>query len=286
MPTPSSSDYAMVLDGVSKRYFINPNIPWRLRDLVTSPRALARQLFPREPFWAVRDVSLSVHRGEVVGIIGSNGSGKSTLLRMMVGLSPPTAGHVSVHGRYAALLELGAGFHPQSTGRENAYLNALFMGLPKAEAKRLLPEIIEFSGLGAFADQPVRTYSSGMYIRLAFSVAIHVRPEILVIDEVLAVGDAAFQQKCFEHFAELKERLTTIVMVTHSMPSLIDYADRVVLMEHGQVKRDGLPQEVVEEYMLGRFEVSPLAKKHFQKSLIEHGYITEEQAEAASPPQP
>ncbi|MEX0786704.1 MAG: ABC transporter ATP-binding protein [Dehalococcoidia bacterium] len=282
MQTPSNGDYAMVLDGVSKRYFINPNRPWQLRDLITSPRAVARQIFPREPFWAVRDVSLSVRRGEVVGIIGSNGSGKSTLLRMMVGLSPPTKGRVDVHGRYAALLELGAGFHAQATGRENAYLNALFMGLPKPEAKRLLPEIIEFSGLGAFADQPMRTYSSGMYVRLAFSVAIHVQPEILVIDEVLAVGDAAFQQKCFEHFAYLKERLTTIVMVTHSMPSLIDYADRVVLMEGGQVARDGNPQEVVQEYMLGRFEVSPLAKKHFQRSLIDRGYITEE--EAASPP--
>lgn len=267
----SDDEFAVRLEGVSKRYYLNPKRPWQLRDLITRPRALLRQLQPREPFWALRDVSLTVRRGEIVGIIGPNGSGKSTLLRILVGISPPTTGTVSICGRYAALLELGAGFHPQATGRENAYLNALFMGLTKSEAKEKVPEIIEFSGLQRFADQPMRTYSSGMYVRLGFSVAVHVRPEVLVIDEVLAVGDADFQERCFDHFAKLKERATTIVLVTHSVGSVKDYADRVILLEHGRVMRDGDPADVVDEYMRGRAEASPAARRLFQRALEERG---------------
>lgn len=259
------------LEGVSKRFYLNPKRPWQLRDLVTRPRALLRQLQPREPFWALRDVTLGVRRGEILGIIGPNGSGKSTLLRILVGLSPPTTGKVSIRGRYAALLELGAGFHPQATGRDNAYLNALFMGLPKTEAKEKVPEIIEFSGLQQFADQPMRTYSSGMYLRLGFSVAVHVHPEILVIDEVLAVGDADFQEKCFDHFARLKEEATTIVLVTHSVGTLKDFADRAILLEGGRVVRDGNPEEVVDEYVLSRVQASPRARRVFQRALEERG---------------
>jgi len=259
------------LEGVSKRYYLNPKRPWQLRDLVTRPRALLRQLRPREPFWALRDVTLGIRRGEIVGIIGPNGSGKSTLLRILVGISPPTTGTVSICGRFAALLELGAGFHPQATGRENAYLNALFMGLPKSEAKAKVPEIIEFSGLQQFADQPMRTYSSGMYLRLGFSVAVHVQPEILVIDEVLAVGDADFQEKCFEHFARLKESSTTIVLVTHSVGTLKDFADRAILLDHGRVVRDGDPADVADEYVLSRVQASPVARRVFQRALEERG---------------
>ncbi len=265
------NDFMLRLEGVSKRYYLNPKRPWQLRDLVTRPRTLMRQLRPREPFWALRDVTLSVRRGEIVGIIGPNGSGKSTLLRILVGISPPTAGKVSIGGRFAALLDLGAGFHPQATGRDNAYLNALFMGLPKREAKEKVPEIIEFSGLQQFADQPMRTYSSGMYLRLGFSVAVHVQPEILVIDEVLAVGDANFQEKCFDHFARLKERSTTIVLVTHSVGTLKDFADRAILLDRGRVVRDGDPTEVVDEYVLKQVEASPLARRVFQRALQERG---------------
>jgi ABC-type polysaccharide/polyol phosphate transport system ATPase subunit len=267
----SDNEFAVKLEGVSKRYYLNPKRPWALRDLVTRPRSILRQLVPREPFWALRDVSLAVRRGETLGIIGPNGSGKSTLLRILVGISPPTTGTVSIHGRYAALFELGAGFHPQATGRENAYLNALFMGLPKREAKEKVPEIIEFSGLQRFADQPMRTYSSGMYVRLGFSVAVHVKPEILVIDEVLAVGDAAFQEKCFEHFARLKERSTTIVLVTHSVGTLKDFADRVILLEGGRVVSDGEPADVVDQYMRGRAQASPAARRLFRRALEERG---------------
>jgi ABC-type polysaccharide/polyol phosphate transport system ATPase subunit len=269
----SDNEYAMRLEGVSKRYFLNPKKPWRLRDLAARPRTVLSRLRLREPFWALRDVTLSVRRGEILGVIGRNGSGKTTLLRVMVGISPPTTGTVNMHGRYAALLELGSGFHPNATGRENAYLNALFMGLPKAEAREKVPEIIEFSGLDQFADQPMRTYSSGMYVRLGFSVAVHVQPEILLIDEVLAVGDADFQNKCYDHFAKLKEQRTTIVMVTHGVGVLKEFADRVVLLEGGRVVRDGDPEEVVDDYMRSRVQASPRARRVFQRALEQRGLI-------------
>lgn len=275
MRTPSN-DAAVQLDQVSKRYYLNPSRPWHMSDLLHNPRGLVRQIFPREPFWALRDIDLVVPRGQVLGVIGRNGSGKSTLLRTLAGMSPPTKGKVSINGRFAALFELGAGFHPQVTGRENAYLNALFMGLPKAEVKRLLPEMIEFSGLGDFIDQPMRTYSSGMYLRLGFSVAIHVRPEILIIDEVLAVGDADFQQKCFDHFAHLKEDGTTVIMVTHAVGTLRDFADRVIILDGGVVARDGGPDEIVDEYVKGLLEASPAARRAFGRTLAAHGLIADE----------
>lgn len=280
----SNDEFLVRLEGVSKRYYLNPKRPWQLRDLVLRPQALLRQLQPREPFWALRDVTLGVRRGEILGIIGPNGSGKSTLLRVLVGISPPTTGTVSICGRYAALLDLGAGFHPQATGRENAYLNALFMGLPKREAREKVPEIIEFSGLEQFADQPMRTYSSGMYLRLGFSVAVHVRPEILVIDEVLAVGDADFQEKCLDHFARLKERSTTIVLVTHSVAALRDFADRAILLEQGRVVRDGKPAEVVKEYMRSRMQASPAARRVFQRALQERSIAAGVSAEEIDEP--
>jgi len=270
---PSSNGTAVRLEGVSKRYFLNPNRPWRLADAVRNPRELARQILPREPFWALQDINLEVPRGQVLGIIGRNGSGKSTLVRVLVGISPPTSGRVTMRGRYAALLELAAGFHPQATGRENAYLNALFMGLPKTEVRRLIPEIIEFSGLGEFIDQPARTYSSGMYLRLGFSVAIHVRPDILVIDEVLAVGDADFQQKCFHHFAQLKDQGTTIILVTHGVNALADYADRVIRLDGGHIVRDGEPDEVVTEYIQSQHPLSPAARRAFERTLRAQGLI-------------
>ena len=269
----SEDGVAIRLEGVSKRYYLNPRRPWGLGGLLRSPRTIFRQVFPREPFWALHDINLQVRRGEVLGIIGRNGSGKSTLLRTMVGISPPTTGRVTVNGRYAALLELGAAFHPEATGRQNAYLNALFMGLPKGEAKRLLPEMIEFSGLSEFIDQPMRTYSSGMFLRLGFAVAIHVQPEILVIDEVLAVGDADFQQKCFDHFARLKDGGTTIVLVTHAVGTLSEYADRVIHIADGRIVRDGDPEQVVQQYMESELLLTPAAKAHFEKSLRAHGLL-------------
>ncbi len=265
---PSSDGLAVQLDGVSKRYFLNPVKPFRLSD-IARPRALWHQLWPREPFWALRDVTMAVNRGEIVGVIGANGSGKSTLLRVLAGLSPPTTGSVTINGRYAALLELGSGFHRQATGRENAYLNALFMGLSKKEAKERVPEILEFSGLEQFADQPMRTYSAGMFLRLGFSVAIHVQPEIFLIDEILAVGDDEFQKKCFDHFNMLQQRGTTIIIVSHNVDVLKEFASRVVLLEHGRAVLDGDPVEVTREYIERRKESSPEFKQAFRKALLQ-----------------
>ncbi len=276
---PSSDGLAMRLEGVSKRYYLNPRRPWRLRDLIGRPRSLFRQIVPREPFWALRNVSLEINKGEIVGIIGRNGSGKSTLLSVLAGLSPPTTGRVAVNGRFAALLDLGAGFHPQVTGRENAYINALFMGMPKQRARELVPQIIEFSGLEEFGDQPIRTYSSGMLMRLGFSVAVHVEPEILLIDEVIAVGDADFQQKCLDHFAKLKEQSTTIVLVTHNVTTLREFADRAIFLEHGQVEQDGPPEAVVDAYLSRRLEASPRARRVFRRALVEQGLVDHAVAE-------
>ena len=266
---PSNDDIALRLERVSKRYYLNPKRPWRMRDAFVRPRTFLRQIMPREPFWALRDVSLTVKRGEILGVIGRNGSGKSTLLRVLVGISPPTTGQVTMNGRYAALLDLGAGFHPNATGRENAYLNALFMGLTKAEAKARVPEIIEFSGLGEFADLPMKTYSTGMGMRLGFSVAVHVRPDILLIDEVLAVGDAEFQKKCLDHFTMLSEQKTTIVLVSHNLETLHEFAHRIIRLENGTVIQDGDPDQVIHDYLTQKMEESPAFLRTFERTLAE-----------------
>jgi homopolymeric O-antigen transport system ATP-binding protein len=194
-------------------------------------------------------INLTVDAGDFLGIIGPNGSGKSTTLRVMSRITPPTSGAVTVQGRISALLELGSGFHPQISGRENAILNAVLLGLTLQEARDVIPEIIEFSELGQFIDQPMRTYSSGMFFRLGFSVAVHVEPEILLIDEVLAVGDAEFQKKCMDHIHGLRRRGVTIVLVTHDMMSLPKFCDRGILLERGHVTDEGSPQQVVHNYL-------------------------------------
>jgi ABC-type polysaccharide/polyol phosphate transport system ATPase subunit len=278
---PSEEPYAVRLADVSKRYYLNRTTSWRLQDVIKHPRSIWKQR-KGEAFWALSDVSLDVTRGEILGVIGSNGSGKSTLLRTMVGLSPPTQGTVSIHGRYAALFELSAGIHPSATGRENAYINALFMGLSKKRARELMPKILEFSGLGKFVDQPMRTYSSGMYVRLGFAVAVHVKPEILVIDEILAVGDADFQQKCFDHFAQLKQQSTTIILVSHNLATLREFADRVIHMDHGRLVNDGDPNTVIDAYMKHRINASDASRKVFKRSLEAQGLMPEETPEEAT----
>ena len=275
-----SSRYAVRLDQVSKRYLLDPEHPWRLKDVLTKPASLLSQLTAKEPFWALRDISLTIEHGEIVGIIGPNGSGKSSLLRILAGISPPSEGSVTIDGRYGALLDLGAGFHPNATGRQNAYVNALFMGLSKYEAKARMPEIIEFSGLGQFIDQPMRTYSNGMYLRLGFSVAIHVQPDILLVDEVLAVGDADFQERCFEHFETLKKRNATIIIVTHNVDTLVDFADRTILLEKGRVKLDGKPAPVVSEYLNVLRRSSPAMERAFQRAMA--GRLAQQATNAAS----
>ena len=202
-----------------------------------------------QEFWALRDVSLDLKRGETMGIVGKNGSGKSTLLQIIAGTLQSTSGEVETDGRISALLELGAGFNPEFTGMENARLNASILGLSREQFLERLPEIVEFSGLGDFMLRPVKTYSSGMYVRLAFAVAIHMNPDILIIDEALAVGDIRFQRKCFRRLEELKNSGVAILFVTHSADSIVNYCDRAILLDDGCVLSIGEPRDVVHDYL-------------------------------------
>lgn len=198
---------------------------------------------------ALKPIDFDINPGETVGIIGQNGSGKSTLLQIISGTLYPTSGSVEVNGRLSALLELGAGFNPNFSGRENAYLNGSIMGFSRAEMANKFDDILAFSGIGDFIDQPVKTYSSGMYVRLAFAVAIHMDPAILVVDEALSVGDVRFQNKCFRKLRELKARGTTTLFVTHSSDLIVRHCDRAILLEKGAVHSTGDPADVVNEYL-------------------------------------
>ena len=199
-------------------------------------------------FHALSDISFTVAKGETVGIIGRNGSGKSTLLQIICGIIKPSSGQVTVNGRIAALLELGAGFNPEFTGRENVYLNGSILGVDRKEMEACFADIVRFADIGDYINQPVKTYSSGMYVRLAFAVAIHVRPDILIVDEALSVGDTAFQAKCFAKFKEFQEQGVTILFVTHSMDLITRYCSTALLLEQGRVITSGPAKDVVDEY--------------------------------------
>lgn len=202
-----------------------------------------------ELYTALKDINLDIKKGETVGLIGVNGSGKSTLLKLMTKIIYPTKGEIITHGKLTSLLELGAGFHQDFTGRENIYFNAAIFGLTRQEINKRLDEIIEFSELGEFIDNPVRTYSSGMYMRLAFSIAINVDAEILLIDEILAVGDQHFQEKCFNKLQELKESDKTIVIVSHSLDQIENLCTRAIWINNGLVEMDDTPSKVIPEYL-------------------------------------
>lgn len=202
-----------------------------------------------EPFYALRDVTFSIARGETVGIIGRNGSGKSTILKLIAGVMTPSEGEVRAAGRISPLIELGAGFHPDLTGRENVYLNACILGMSGKEIRERFDEIVGFAELWDFIDTPVKRYSSGMYVRLGFSVAIHSNPEILLVDEVLSVGDAAFQEKCVDKMHEFQAQGATIVVVSHSMALMQEFCQRVLFLEGGWLMGDGSPQEMTERYL-------------------------------------
>lgn len=202
-----------------------------------------------ELFTALKDINLTINKGETVGLIGVNGSGKSTLLKLMTKIIYPTKGQIITHGKLTSLLELGAGFHQDFTGRENIYFNASIFGLTKAEINKRIDEIIEFSELGEFIDNPVRTYSSGMYMRLAFSIAINVDAEILLIDEILAVGDQHFQEKCFKKLEELKNSDKTIVIVSHDLGQIEKLCTRAIWINNGVVAMDDVPSKVIPEYL-------------------------------------
>ncbi|MFL6162171.1 MAG: ABC transporter ATP-binding protein [Jatrophihabitantaceae bacterium] len=228
---------------VSKKFVIRKDKSLKER-LVNSRRSRAHA----EEFWALRDINLEIDSGHTIGLIGGNGSGKSTLLKIIGGILTPTTGYVARRGRLAALLELGAGFHGDLTGRENVYLNASILGLSRAQTDQYFSSIVDFSGIEQFIDTQVKFYSSGMYVRLAFAVAIHVDPEILLVDEVLAVGDEPFQRKCLDRIKQFQQDGRTIILVTHSLEQVRQMCDRVVLLNAGKMLIDGSPAEAVRHF--------------------------------------
>jgi len=241
-------DIAVAVQGVSKRFRLH-----RGREVFTVKDLFVRGgrggLFAGEELWALRDVSLALPRGRMVGIVGSNGSGKSTLLKLVGGILKPTTGSIRVAGRVSALIELGAGFHPEFTGRENVYVNGILLGLSRAEIRERFDEIVAFSGLSAFIDNPVKTYSSGMYMRLGFAIAVTVDPDILLIDEVLAVGDEAFQHKCVGKIQEFKARGKTILLVSHDLGSVERLCDEAVWLHEGRLMAQGGTRQIIDGYL-------------------------------------
>lgn len=229
----------------------------RLRSGIGQNRDRHRVQVDDKYIWALRDVSFDVKQGEIVGIIGVNGAGKSTLLKLLTQITEPTAGSIDLFGRVGSLLEVGTGFHKELTGRENIYLNGAILGMRKSEIDRKFDEIVAFSEIEKFIDTPVKYYSSGMYVRLAFAVAAHLQPEILLVDEVLAVGDAAFQRKCLNKMEDVGKQGRTILFVSHHMPSITRLCGRVVLLNEGQIMRDGPAHQVVGDYLQITLSTTP-----------------------------
>lgn len=248
-----SSEIAIRAEGIGKRYRLGETEGisryGSLREDIATAFTKRRRQADTEELWALKDVSFEVRAGETIGIIGRNGAGKSTILKILARITPPTLGRGETNGRVATLLEVGTGFHPELTGRENIMLSAAVMGMRRSEALARFDEIVEFSGVSRFLDTPVKRYSSGMYMRLAFGVAAHLQPEILLIDEVLAVGDAQFQRKCLGRMEELGHGGRTVIFVSHSMPSVLRLCPRVILLDQGHVSADGSAAAVVEEYL-------------------------------------
>ena len=264
------SDVAIRVQGLSKQYAIGTDRsadPPLLREMLTDAlrqpfRALRRfgsgpvsGHRPRE-IWALNDVSFEIPRGQIVGIIGANGAGKSTLLKILSRITEPTAGRVEIYGRIGSLLEVGTGFHPELTGRENIYLSGTFLGMKHAEISAKLEEIMAFSEIGKFADTPVKRYSSGMYVRLAFAVAAHLEPDILIVDEVLAVGDAAFQRKCLNKMEDVGRHGRTVLFVSHNMSAITRLCQRAILISEGAVRQDGPAAQVTTSYLLSSLKAS------------------------------
>lgn len=239
--------FDLIFNQVSKKYRIRqqPEPDTSKHPVVRKLQGLRRR--SRE-FWAVRDVSFEVERGEALGIIGHNGAGKSTVLKLLSNITTPTSGEIRINGSLSALIEVGSGFHPELTGRENVYLNGSILGMRRREITKKLDDIVEFAGIRQFLDTPVKRYSSGMYVRLGFSIAAHLDPDILLLDEVLAVGDSAFQSKCLQRIDDLRRAGTTIVFISHDLGAVQRLCDRVLLMNRGEIAASGSPHDVINEY--------------------------------------
>ena len=234
----------VLVQNVSKLYRLYARPADRIREILPfSPKRL------HTDFWALKDITFQLERGEFLGLVGPNGCGKSTLLQIVCGILPPTSGRVVTQGRIAALLELGAGFNPEFTGRENVFLNGEIMGLSRPQIERAFPSIEQFADIGEFINRPVKEYSSGMYVRLAFSTAIHVEPDILIVDEALAVGDAVFANRCVRKFDELKKRAVTVLFVSHDLALVKQLANRAILLLGGRIEAQGEPRDVINRYI-------------------------------------
>jgi lipopolysaccharide transport system ATP-binding protein len=258
------SDHVIRVDGLSKQYRIGSKqqgyktLRDTLAETLVSPFRRAQELFRGQPYgaaglgetiWALKDVSCEIKRGEVVGIIGPNGAGKTTLLKILSRITEPTEGQAEIHGRVGSLLEVGTGFHPELTGRENIYLNGAILGMKKAEIEQKFDEIVDFAEIEKFIYTPVKHYSSGMYVRLAFAVAAHLEPEILLVDEVLAVGDASFQKKCLGKMGEVAEGGRTVLFVSHNMVAVRNLCSRAIWLQDGFILQSGVTSAVVDSYL-------------------------------------
>ncbi|WP_448571684.1 ABC transporter ATP-binding protein [Trichothermofontia sp.] len=265
-PQPSDAP-AIVVQNVAKCFKQYPHPSDRLKELLL-PNTSKAQLF-----WALQDISLEIPRGQTLGIVGRNGSGKSTLLQIIVGTLTPTRGQVQVNGRVSALLELGSGFNPEFTGRQNVFFNGQLMGLSRRAIAAKFDEIATFADIGHFIDQPVKTYSSGMFVRLAFAVATSVDPDILIVDEALSVGDEAFQRKCFARIHAIRERGGTILFVSHAAPTIISLCDRAILLDRGELLLSGTPKTIVAKYQRLIYappsQVNAVRKEIYQAKLAE-----------------
>ncbi|HMT06888.1 MAG TPA: ABC transporter ATP-binding protein, partial [Pyrinomonadaceae bacterium] len=241
-------------DHIAKRYLLGDRLPNSLRDTVAGIFNSKRN--EKDELWALRDVSFDVSDGETLGIIGSNGAGKSTLLKILSRITKPTSGRAEIRGRVGSLLEVGTGFHNELSGRENIYLNGAILGMKRAEIQKKFDEIVEFSEIERFLDTPLKHYSSGMYMRLAFSVAAHLDPEILIVDEVLAVGDVGFQKKCLSKMRDIGESGRTVLFVSHDMRAVARLCGRVVWLENGNVRADGQADAVIADYLHEQTNIS------------------------------
>ena len=238
-------EVAISVRDVTKKFRLHNDRKTNVKELFSARRRQSRH----EEFWALKGVSLDIPRGKTFGLVGHNGSGKSTLLKMVAGIHRPSSGTVTANGRVSAMLELGAGFHPEMSGRDNIYLNGSILGMTRRQIDAAMDDIIEFSGLREFIDTPVKVYSSGMYVRLGFAIAVNLEPEILIIDEVIAVGDEAFQRRCFDHLYELRRKGVTIVLVTHSLALVADLCDEAAWLDHGVLRSVGPARDIVDAYL-------------------------------------
>lgn len=252
------SNMAIRVSGLGKLFRLGAPVRYRtLRETLTESAAASvrfmrggcRRKTPVQTFWALKDVSFEVQEGEVIGVIGTNGAGKSTLLKILSRITEPTEGEAAIRGRLASLLEVGTGFHPELTGRENIFLNGAILGMKKSEILRRFDEIVSFAEVEQFIDTPVKRYSSGMYVRLAFSVAAHLDPEVMIVDEVLAVGDQRFQEKCLSRMGQFGKQGRTVLFVSHSMPSIQRLCSRVIILEGGRIRMDAPKDAAVAEYL-------------------------------------